>query len=149
LIEAWYSRGTALGHLGRNEAAIASYNRALQINPDFYLAWYSRGVALSHIGDYEGAISSYEEALRIRPDFPDALSRRNLALNQGKLQTVLDDAVNEELEPAPESAQDAESIQDGDSAQDGDPAQDREDGLFFGKESPSSFGWNTGQSFGL
>ena len=45
--EAWYLQGTVLSQLGRHEEAIASYDRALEIKPDFQEAWDARGDALN------------------------------------------------------------------------------------------------------
>jgi len=39
LHEAWHNRGIALDNLGRDEEAIASYDRALEIKPDKHEAW--------------------------------------------------------------------------------------------------------------
>jgi superkiller protein 3 len=44
---AWYSRGVALSHLGDYEAALESYDRALQLKPDFLQAISRRKLALS------------------------------------------------------------------------------------------------------
>ena len=50
------------------EEAIASYDHALKIKPDYHSAWYNRGVALFNLGRYEEAIASYDHALKIKPD---------------------------------------------------------------------------------
>jgi Flp pilus assembly protein TadD len=56
--QAWYNRGIALGNLGRDEQAIASYNQALEIKPDDHQAWNNRGIALGNLGRDEQAIAS-------------------------------------------------------------------------------------------
>ena len=53
----------SLSNLGRNEEAIASYDRALQIKPDDHEALNNRGIALGKLGRYEEAINSYDKAL--------------------------------------------------------------------------------------
>ncbi|MEM9448798.1 MAG: tetratricopeptide repeat protein, partial [Cyanobacteria bacterium P01_E01_bin.6] len=44
--EAWNNRGTALSDLGRYEAAIASYDKAIEFKPDYPEAWNNRRLAL-------------------------------------------------------------------------------------------------------
>jgi len=43
------------------EEAIASYDKALQIKPEFHEAWYNRGVALKELGQLEKAIASHDK----------------------------------------------------------------------------------------
>lgn len=50
------------------EEAIAFYERATAINPDYYQAWYNRGDALSELGRYAEAVTSYERVTKINPD---------------------------------------------------------------------------------
>ncbi|TRU86842.1 MAG: tetratricopeptide repeat protein, partial [Microcystis novacekii Mn_MB_F_20050700_S1D] len=66
--------------------AIASYDQALEIKPDFHQAWYNRGIALGKLGRYEDAIASYARALEIKPDDHEAWNNRENALrNLGRL----------------------------------------------------------------
>jgi len=62
----------ALSALGRNEEAIASYEQAVAIKPDYHEAWYNRGNALSALGRKEEAIASYEKAIEFKPDYHKA-----------------------------------------------------------------------------
>jgi Flp pilus assembly protein TadD len=62
------NRGAALVDLGQFEEAIASYDKALQIKPDYHEAWSNRGVALMNLGQFEQAIASYDKALQFKPD---------------------------------------------------------------------------------
>jgi Flp pilus assembly protein TadD len=59
--------GVALDNLGRSEEAIASYNRALEIDPKKASAHCNIGVALGNLGRCEEAIASYNRALEIDP----------------------------------------------------------------------------------
>ena len=77
-----FNRGNALEKLGRNEEAIASYDKALKIKPDYHLAWNGRGNALEKLGRYEEAIASYDKALKIKPDFHDARNNRDIVLRK-------------------------------------------------------------------
>jgi tetratricopeptide (TPR) repeat protein len=50
------------------EGAVASYDRALESNPDHLQALCNRGVALIECNRYEDAIDSLDKALQINPD---------------------------------------------------------------------------------
>jgi tetratricopeptide (TPR) repeat protein len=65
----WAAHGWATRRTGQLEAAIASYDRALQTDPDNPQLWYDRGLTLRQAGRYEGAIANFQRALELRPDF--------------------------------------------------------------------------------
>ena len=50
------------------EEAIASYNRALELNPDLAEAWISKGIALYRLGKFEEAIVCFEKAIELEPN---------------------------------------------------------------------------------
>jgi tetratricopeptide (TPR) repeat protein/glycosyltransferase involved in cell wall biosynthesis len=74
------NRGITLWELRRYEEALASYDQALAIQPDYFEALNNRGNALLGLKRFEEALESYERALAIRPDFSDALANRGAAL---------------------------------------------------------------------
>jgi tetratricopeptide (TPR) repeat protein len=53
---------------GRLPDAIAEYQAALRINPDFVQAHINLGNALLHTGQTAGAIVEYEAAVRLQPN---------------------------------------------------------------------------------
>ena len=63
------------------EEAIASYDRALQINPTDSESWNFRGVALRCLGRNEEAIASYDRALEINPDDSHVWFSRGILLS--------------------------------------------------------------------
>ena len=69
------TRATSLAELGRNEAAIECYDKALEIDPEFSFSWFGKGLALTELRRFEGAIGCYDKALEIDPD--DAASWNN------------------------------------------------------------------------
>jgi tetratricopeptide (TPR) repeat protein len=66
--EAWISTGIDLFEQERYEEAISSFDRAIEIKPDYHEIWYCRGCALRDLGRYEEAITSYDRAIEIKPD---------------------------------------------------------------------------------
>jgi tetratricopeptide (TPR) repeat protein len=78
----WSIQGYCLGCLKRYEEAITSYDKALEIKPDYHEAWNNRGIALRKLGRYEEAIASYDKALEIKPDFHQAWYNRGYALRK-------------------------------------------------------------------
>ena len=64
--------GNAFKQQGDLEAAIASYNKALDIDPDFAEGYNNRGSTLKDQGKLDAAIASYQEALSLRPNYAEA-----------------------------------------------------------------------------
>ena len=77
----WFNQGNALVESGRYEEAVSSYDRALEINPDYYQAWVNRGIVLNALGRSEEAVASYDRALQINPELYQAWNNRGSALN--------------------------------------------------------------------
>jgi tetratricopeptide (TPR) repeat protein len=59
---AWYSKGVALGNLGRYDEAIQSYDKALAIDANFIGASNNKGLSLYNLGRFEESITSYNKA---------------------------------------------------------------------------------------
>jgi tetratricopeptide (TPR) repeat protein len=90
-VSAWTWRCIPLHKLGRYEEEIASYNRAISINPDEHQAWYNRGVSLHKLGRYEEAIDSYTRFISIKPDEPEAWYGKGTAQGSlGKYEEAID-----------------------------------------------------------
>ncbi|MEG4318693.1 MULTISPECIES: tetratricopeptide repeat protein [unclassified Microcoleus] len=86
----FYIQGGDKYEKGDYQGAIADYNQALQINPNYAKAYQNRGVARRRLGENQGAIGDYNQALRIDPNFALAYSnrgnaRRGLGDNQGAI----------------------------------------------------------------
>jgi tetratricopeptide (TPR) repeat protein len=68
---AYYNLGVTLGEAGRLPEAMAQYERALQIRPDYAKAHNNLGLAFGKAGKTQAEVEQYEEALRIKPDFAE------------------------------------------------------------------------------
>jgi eukaryotic-like serine/threonine-protein kinase len=65
----WHNRGSLLRD-GKQDfvGAIASYQKATELNPNFYPAWRDMGLAQSQSGQQFLALKSFETALEIKPE---------------------------------------------------------------------------------
>ena len=79
-IVALNNQGMVLKELKRYAEALASYDKALAIKPDYVDALNNRGNALRALKRHEEALASYDKALAIKPDYVDALNNRGNAL---------------------------------------------------------------------
>jgi len=74
------AEGNAFMALERSSEALASYARALELQPDCVPALNNRGVALRNLGRPSEALASFDAALAIQPGHTDALNNRGKAL---------------------------------------------------------------------
>jgi len=77
----WLLRANCHYYLEQKEEAIASYDKALAVKPDYPEAWNNRGVALSDLGRKEEAIASYDKALAVEPDDHEVWNNHGYALS--------------------------------------------------------------------
>ena len=77
--EEWFNSAYNKGESGDKQGAIADYNQAIKIKPDYAYAYNNRGSAKDDLGDYQGAIADYNQAINIKPDYADAYNNRGIA----------------------------------------------------------------------
>ena len=66
------------------DLAVQEYNKALEINPEFFEAVNNRGLAYYEKGEFDHAISDYTKALEINPPYDMAYYNRANAYARGK-----------------------------------------------------------------
>jgi len=79
---AYSNLGSAYQKLGRYPEAIARFERALVLQPDFVEALSNLGNTLRDAGRREDALASYNRALALKPDRPDVLANRGNVLRE-------------------------------------------------------------------
>ena len=60
--------GAALKGQGKLQEAVASFDRAIRLKPDYAEAHSNLGNALTALGRLEEAVTSYRKALTLKPD---------------------------------------------------------------------------------
>ena len=82
LVESWFNLGLKQVSAEDFQGAIASWDKALRLNPNLSEAWHNRGSALGRLGKYEEAIQSFNKAINIAPERYQAWNDRAHALYQ-------------------------------------------------------------------
>ena len=76
-----YKRGDTLLELKRYDDALTSYNRAVELRPEYAAAWHGKGNTLLALKRYEEARNAYDKAIQIQPDYAEAWIGRGNALD--------------------------------------------------------------------
>jgi tetratricopeptide (TPR) repeat protein len=86
------NRGNARRHQGDLDGAIADYNQAIALQPDYAATYDNRGIARSGQGDLDGAIADFNQAIALQPDNAAAYNNRGIARSgQGDLDGAIAD----------------------------------------------------------
>jgi tetratricopeptide (TPR) repeat protein len=84
LFDALHLLAVVQSRLGKKDTALASYDRAVALRPDYAEAFSNRGVTLHELKRFEEALASYDRALTLRPDYAEAFCNRGLTLHKLK-----------------------------------------------------------------
>ena len=68
--------------LGDNQKAIISFEKAIEIKPNYAKAYSNLGVMLQELGDNQKAIRSFEKTIQIEPNFADTHYNLGVLLQQ-------------------------------------------------------------------
>ena len=72
--------------------AIADYNEAIRLKPDYVEVYFNRGNAKYSLGHHEKAITDYNEAIRLKPDYAEAYNNRgNAKRGLGQYERAIND----------------------------------------------------------
>lgn len=70
-VPAMRSKARALMQLERNEEALAVFDQAIALTPEFGATYANRGILHDRMGNYEKAIADYERSLELEPELAD------------------------------------------------------------------------------
>ena len=76
---AFHNRGIEYHKKGLYDRAIAEYNQAIKLNPDYTSAFYNRGRAYAKKGLYDRAVTDFDAAIKLKPDHALAFNNRGRA----------------------------------------------------------------------
>jgi tetratricopeptide (TPR) repeat protein len=79
LAEAHNALGLAYANKEQNDEAIAEFNKAIKLKPDYEMAFWSRGLAYVGLKQFDQAIKDANKAIGLKPDFAVAYNLRALA----------------------------------------------------------------------
>ena len=77
-----YYKGMAYLNAGNYAEAIPYFDKALAINPNYYLALNNKGAALYGLGIYNESIAYFDKALSVNPHYTTALYNKGAALSK-------------------------------------------------------------------
>ncbi|MEH1844829.1 MAG: tetratricopeptide repeat protein [Nostoc sp.] len=80
--QGWFYQGLSQAKTGDLLGAIASYDQAIELQPEFSEYWFNRGLTLFHLERFDEAIASYETATKLKPDFYKAWYNRGGTLGE-------------------------------------------------------------------
>ena len=67
-----YKRGVIQSKMGDKDLAAKSYEKALDVNPQFYKGFFALGLAKSSLNDNDGALAALQSAIDIYPGYDKA-----------------------------------------------------------------------------
>jgi tetratricopeptide (TPR) repeat protein len=70
--------------LGKQHTALASYDRVVELRPDYAEALFNRGNILHELKRFEEALASYDRVVELQPDYAEALFNRANTLHELK-----------------------------------------------------------------
>jgi len=85
----WHHRGDVMYDLKRYPEAIASYEKAVQIDPQYARSMYTRGLLLAELGRDREALTAYNQALALYPDWQVVKESKQKILNKLKQKGVI------------------------------------------------------------
>ncbi len=106
LTVAYYNRGRSYRQLGEYDNAIADFDKAIELYPEYARAYNNRGIAYASKGRYTRSIVNFDKAIELKPKRADYYFNRALTYNflGDKKQAKVDIRISLYLDPSDKSA---------------------------------------------
>ena len=72
-------RGIAYSENGEHNLAIATFDKTIELQPDYMDAHYNRGLAYMRKGEVDKALADYSGAIQFKRDYAEAYNNRGIA----------------------------------------------------------------------
>ncbi len=76
-----YHRGETFLELKRYQDALAAYNRAVELKPEYTEAWNGQANSLLELKRYQDALEAYDKVIQLQPSYKEAWNGRGKALD--------------------------------------------------------------------
>ncbi|MEB3216647.1 MAG: tetratricopeptide repeat protein [Nostocales cyanobacterium 94392] len=77
-----YKKANTFYELQRYQDALSSYQKAIEIQPEYAQAWNGQANVLYELNSYQEALLAYDKAIQIEPDYQESWSGRGFVLNK-------------------------------------------------------------------
>ncbi|MEG4282701.1 tetratricopeptide repeat protein [Microcoleus sp. A006_D1] len=77
-----HNRGITLYNLSKFEEALAAYDRAITLRPDYAEVWQEKAKTLYELKKYKESQSAYDKAIELKPEYLEAWTGRGYALDK-------------------------------------------------------------------
>ena len=74
-----FELGTIHSDKGMHDRAIADFDEAIRLKPDFAEAYHGRGIAYFNKGEHDHAVENYNKAIDLDPDYAEAYNNCGIA----------------------------------------------------------------------
>ena len=78
----WFEKGYAAGTSGNYTDALAAFNKAIELNPQYANAYLNRGNVYCSFGKYNQAIKDYNKAIELNPKDAEAYYNRGVVYSK-------------------------------------------------------------------
>ena len=78
--EQWIDEGIRLHGLKQYGEALAAFDQAIRLDPNYATAYNNKGYALNNLGRYEEALTACNQAIRLKPGYAVAYRNKGNAL---------------------------------------------------------------------
>ena len=80
--EQWLLEGNSYSQSQRYEEALAAYEEAIRLEPNYALSYLNKGKALTELGRYSEALTAFDQAIRLGPDYARSHHNRGEVLSK-------------------------------------------------------------------